>query len=136
VGRGTAVQLRRLAVRQCLLVVPETTWSTVSLQLDRRRSRTACAPTLGTFPASNEVVFASSGLTYYSSSIYTGTAQAPFSICNSFLMYENDRDTNPKVGLGCGKSSKVWNYYRTPPAIATPGPSSSTFILPLCISPY
>jgi hypothetical protein len=64
-------------------------------------------------------------LTCCSSSVYTGTANAPFSICNTLLVFENDRDANPKVGLGCGKGSKIWSYYRNPPAVATPGPSSS-----------
>jgi hypothetical protein len=71
-------------------------------------------------------------LTRHSGGGYTGTTGPyAFSICNTRLLYENDRDPSPKLGLGCGRSSKIWSFYRALPASAVTGSSSSTCFLSL-----
>jgi hypothetical protein len=42
-------------------------------------------------------------------------------------MFENDRDSSPKVNIVCGVSSVNWSYYRQAPAIATQSSSAGNY---------
>jgi LPXTG-motif cell wall-anchored protein len=72
-------------------------------------------------------------------SIWTAASDASFTACNTALMFENERDTNPKVNVVCGVQPQIWSYYRQQPAITTsaiisrptpsspsPGPTTTT----------
>ncbi|KAH7382536.1 hypothetical protein DE146DRAFT_636700 [Phaeosphaeria sp. MPI-PUGE-AT-0046c] len=65
---------------------------------------------------------ASSGSGLISNSFITrpcASTDRSFSLCNSALMFENDRDSSPKVNIVCGVSSANWSYYRQAPSAAT-----------------
>jgi hypothetical protein len=63
----------------------------------------------------------------YSTSIWTASSDASFTRCNTAFMFENDRDSSPKVNIVCGVSSVNWSYYRQAPAIATQSSSAGNY---------
>jgi hypothetical protein len=63
--------------------------------------------------------------TFACTSLYPNAADRTSSVCNTYFMYENEQDSNPKSNLLCGVSPLNWTYYRQRPAAATSAASSA-----------
>ncbi|KAH7062848.1 hypothetical protein BKA63DRAFT_187560 [Paraphoma chrysanthemicola] len=84
--------------------------------------------------ASPGTTLTNSRVTRACTQIWTASSDASFTVCNTASMFENDRDSNPKLNIICGVSSLNWSYYRQAPttttttrsSASTPSPSPST----------
>ena len=53
--------------------------------------------------------------TYACSAVYTGSAEAQYSLCNTGFLFQNTADSDPQTNVFCGISANNWSYYRQKP---------------------
>ena len=61
-----------------------------------------------------------------STSVYTAAEDSMSTVCNTIMMFENDRDNSPLTNVNCGTASDRWSYYREKPAAAMTTSSDRT----------